>query len=95
MPGPRLKTLSMPRRLQRMTGRTVHVPIGGPRRQGFPAGPLSGENEVVELDLPLGGGGADDEGPADLAAVAVIARPEADGEEIPSSTLRSEGRCRP
>lgn len=65
-----------------MAGRAVHVAVGGTGDEGLTSGPLSGENEVVELDLPLGGAGPDDERPADLAAVSAVVRPEADGEEI-------------
>lgn len=38
-----------------MTGRVVHVAVGGSGAQSLPSGPLSGENEIVELDLPVRG----------------------------------------
>src|SRR4051812_3474263 len=72
----------MPRRVQHLTGRAVDITVGGAGGQGLPRGALGGEDEVVEIDLPVGGRGPDDEGAADLAAVAAVVGAEADGEEI-------------
>lgn len=82
VPGPGHKTLSVACGVQQVTGRAVHVAVGGAGHKCLPSSPLSGENQVVELDLPVGRSGADDEGAADLAPVAAVVRTEADGEEI-------------
>ena len=82
MSGQRPEALRVPRGVQYLAGRTVHVAVGGAGHEGLAAGPLGGEDEVVQLDLPVGGRGADDEGTADLAAVAAVVRAEADGEEV-------------
>lgn len=60
----------------------VHVPVRGPRQQGLAPGPLGGEDEVVQLDLPVGRAGADHEGPPDLAPVAAVVGAQADREEV-------------
>lgn len=65
-----------------MAGRTVHVTVGGAGHESLASGPLSGENQVVELDLPVGRSRADDEGAADLAPVSAVVGAEADGEKI-------------
>lgn len=73
----------MARGVQYGARRVVHVAVRGPGQQGLAARPLSGEDEVVQLDLPVRGSGADHEGTADLTPVAAVVRAQADGEEIP------------
>lgn len=72
----------MSRGVQDRACRVVHVPVRGARQQGLAARPLGGEDEFVQLDLPVGGGGADHEGPPDLAPVAAVVGAEADGQEV-------------
>lgn len=82
MSGGRGQCLAVPRRVEYGARRVVDVAAGGARQEGLPAGPLGGEHEVVQLDLPRGRGGADHERTADLAAVAAVVRSEAHGEEV-------------
>lgn len=72
----------MARRVQDLPGRTVHIAVRGARDQRLPAGPLSGEDKVVQLDLPVRRGRPDHKRTADLAPVAAVVGADADGEKI-------------
>lgn len=82
MAGPGGEALGVAGRDERLPGGPVDVAAGHTGCEGLAAGPLGVEDQLVELDLPGGGSGADHEGPADLAAVAPVAGAEADGEEV-------------
>lgn len=82
MSHPSREGLAVPRGVQYGPCRAVDVAVGGARQERLPAGPLGGEDELVQLDLPVRRGGADHEGTADLAAVAPVVRAQADREEV-------------
>lgn len=76
------KSFRVPRGVHYLACGTVHVAVGGAGYETLPSGPLGGEDEVVQLDLPVRRGRTDDEGTADLAPVAAVRRTEADGQKV-------------
>lgn len=82
MPHPHREAVTVPRGVQDLAGRAVHGTVGRTGCQCLPSGALGCEDQVVQLDLPVGRRGADHERTADLTAVAAVGRAEADGEEI-------------
>lgn len=73
---------TMPGGVQYLPGREVHLAALRTGPQSLPRSALSGEDEVVQLDLPVLGRGADHERTADLTAVSAVAGAQAHGQEI-------------
>lgn len=76
------KAVRVPRGVQYLAGRAVHVTVGGAGCQGLASSALGCEDEVVELDLPVGRRGPDDERAADLTTVSAVDGAETNREEV-------------